>query len=655
MAGSDTQNGGRVVGGRYLLGPRRGSGVDAAVFDAFDQQLQRVVAMKVVHPDLSSDPEFQRAFSQTMEVVSSLHHPNIAVLYDWGTDVWNGRETLYVIVEHLSGGSLRDVLDRGRLLSPSQALLVGLDACKGLDALHHAGLVHGDIRPSTLVFGDDRRLRLIDVGLGQLLTDDLWSRPNEVANDRAMYAAPELAAGEGREPRSDVYSLCITLLEAVTGRVPFAGDSTVATLANRVDKLMPVSADLGPLASVFERAGRPVAADRYTAAEFGRALVQTADKLPRPAPLPLPGAGLFADRPVAGAPVDPTGPLSRVALADLPAEDGPAPEEAAAAAAAVEPPPDAAAPRRRRVSGRAIAIGIAMVLLLAAVVGGVAWFATRTDSAPVPSLAGLTEGEALNAVSGHGWQTLVTPAASDTVPVGQVIGTRPPAGTELEAGKTLELLVSTGPAPRVLGELVGLTLADATAVLVAQDLLVVQVDPVFDETVPAGSVVSWSVPEQPSLRAGDTVTPGTTVQLVLSAGPQPRTVPSLAGLNEAQAIAVLAEQGLVLNKLPDQFSSTTPVGIAVGQDPATGQTVARDSAVSAAFSKGPDLVTMPPLAGLDLPTITTTLQGAGFAVGAVTGDTAAPLIAAQVAGQTVDAGQQFPRGTTVDLVFTPLP
>jgi len=151
---------GRVVAGRYQLGPRRGSGVDAAVFDAFDLVDQRVVAIKVVHPDLSCGEGFERAFRVAAEHGASIRHPNIAEIYDWGADQWNQRKAMYVVVEHLGGGSLREYLDRGRTLSPSQALVVGLDTCKALDVIHRQGLVHGDIRPSTLVFGDDERLRV---------------------------------------------------------------------------------------------------------------------------------------------------------------------------------------------------------------------------------------------------------------------------------------------------------------------------------------------------------------------------------------------------------------------------------------------------------------------------------------------------------------
>ncbi|MDO9174509.1 MAG: serine/threonine-protein kinase, partial [Actinomycetota bacterium] len=339
--------------GRYRLGSRLGSGLEAAVFEAFDEQLQRTVVLKLVHPDLSDVPHLQAEFRIKMAIAGALQHPHVAAVLDWGQARWNDRDVLYVVGERFTGGSLRDILDRGRLLSPSQVLVVGLDACKALDAIHRQGLVHTDVRPSTLVFGDDRRLRVVEVGLAQVLHDSAGDVTGR-SMDRAKYSSPEEAQGKPLQPKSDVYSLCLALLEAVTGHVPFVGDSTVATLANRVDKLMPVSADLGPLAAVFERAGRPLADDRYSAAEFGRALVQAAEKMPRPAPLPILTNTLFApERVTPGQPVDPTGPLVRPvvppvvpAAVAVPVPVEPAPAEVAPVAtktvdtAAVELIPD---------------------------------------------------------------------------------------------------------------------------------------------------------------------------------------------------------------------------------------------------------------------------------------------------------------------------
>jgi len=648
---------GRVVAGRYQLGPRRGSGVDAAVFDAFDLVDQRVVAIKVVHPDLSAGEGFERAFRVAAEHGASIRHPNIAEIYDWGADQWNQRKAMYVVVEHLGGGSLREYLDRGRTLSPSQALVVGLDTCKALDVIHRQGLVHGDIRPSTLVFGDDERLRVTDVGYGNVVGDALWAERAHVSNALAMYASPELAEFGVHGPKGDVYALCLTLLESMKGTVPFAGDSTVATLSNRVGRLMPVSADLGPLAAVLERAGRPLPEDRYSAAEFGRALVQAAEKLPRPAPINLPNFGLFSD---------PSGSMTRPNLPPpVPAVAPPRPapettvyvptaEEMVAAQTPAPPPvepPFDDEPQEHRHRGRWL---IPIVLLLAAIAGGVAYFATRdrTHTYQVPQLAGLTEAEALNQISGFDWDTVVTREASDEVAQGVVMRTEPGEGTELEQNKPFELFVSTGPAPRVLPELVGMTLDQATTALEQLDLVPQQGDPVFDETVPAGTVISWMVPDQPGLKAGGTVTPGTTVQIVLSAGPALRVVPDLTGMSVEQATATLDPLGLVLAQLDPEFSDTVASGLIARQDLPKGTSVDRGAVVSVVVSKGQDLVSVPPLGGLTLQQATDTLTSAGLAVGTVSGNPAGVLTGAQYKGVDVLPGQQLVRGSAIDITLT---
>ena len=167
------------------------------------------------------------------------------------------------------------------------------------------------------MFGDDRRLRVVDFGIAELLGADAWDNPANVPTHVARYASPEQALGMEVDAKTDVYALSLSLIEAVTGSVPFAGDSTNSTLALRVGKLMPVSADLGSLAAVLERAGRPDSEDRSTAAEFGRGLVQAAETLPRPEPIPLIATGLFTSVP-ARQPGDPTGGHERPAT--VPAE-----------------------------------------------------------------------------------------------------------------------------------------------------------------------------------------------------------------------------------------------------------------------------------------------------------------------------------------------
>ena len=778
MVANDPPTPSRIIAGRYRLGSRLGSGLEAAVFEAFDEQLQRTVVLKLVHPDLGDIPQVRDVFGSTMRVASSLHHPNVAAVLDFGAASWNDREVLYVASEYLGGGSLRDLLDRGRLLSPSQLVLVGLDACKALDVMHRHDLLHTDVRPSTLVFGDDRRLRLVDAGLAQVLhdaADDVTGR----SIDRAKYASPEEALGNPLQAKSDIYSLCLSLMEAVTGVVPFVGDSSVSTLANRVDKLMPVSADLGQLAAVFERAGRPQAADRYSAAEFGRALVQAAEKLPRPAPLPIITNSLFApDRGTPGEPVDPTGPLVRADLpasaqpADAPAGDAKPPsddrptemiavvepavavepvgepvddqaaeeqateeqateESTADESTAVEstaeestaddepvglpviveqtgaavvdptpapgaplpppppspappPPPTTVAMPVQQAPTQALPVNAAAtpgsaddadeeydpadefpehpaptsggrrwflaVLAVMAVGGGVlAWYNAQPETALVPNLAGLSYGEALNQLGP--FEAVFEEEASETVEVGAVIRTDPAADTELEHGKSVTIFVSTGPAPRPLPELVGLTVAEATTALSDIGLVLIEGTPVYDEVAPPGEVLSWTVPAAPTLTAGGTVVKGTTVQVIASLGPAPRTVPDLRNKTLADATVELDTLVLVIAQGADEFSNEVPAGQIIRQEPAPGSTVERGATITVVVSKGQDLVALPNLSGMTFEQITAALGAAGFGVNSVTGNGTLPLLAVNVNGAPTTPGQLFLRGTNVDLVF----
>ncbi len=308
----DTSSGliGRTIGDRYRIETIVSAGASTVITVALDHDSNQPVTVKVVRPELADREGFGADFVRACEQSAALTHPNIASVTDWGEVDFEGEPTWFWVGEYLAGGSMRDLMDRGRLLEPSQALVVGLEACRALDVAHQRGIVHTEVTPSKLVFGEDRRLRVVDFGLANLLGAPIWENPANVPTHVARYASPEQALGMDVDAKTDVYALSLVLIEAVTGSVPFAGDSTNSTLAQRVGKLMPVSADLGPLASVLEHAGRPDNEDRSTAAEFGRGLVQAAPKMSRPEPIPLILTGVFTPVP-ARQPGDPTGGLDR--------------------------------------------------------------------------------------------------------------------------------------------------------------------------------------------------------------------------------------------------------------------------------------------------------------------------------------------------------
>ena len=162
--------------------------------------------------------------------------------------------------------------------------------------------------------------------------------------------------------------------------------------------------------------------------------------------------------------------------------------------------------------------------------------------------------------------------------------------------------------------------------------------------MPAGTIVSWSVPSQPGLVAGDTVVPGTIVQVVVSIGAAPRTLPDFTGYSLADTRTALESAGLVLAQLPDEFSATVPVGMVVRQEPAVGQQVPAGGTVSVALSKGPDLVAVPPLADLTVAQAQAALSTAGLVLGTITGDPTGFAVLAEVDGQSIGAGAQLPAG-----------
>jgi len=262
---------------------------------ADDVRLERQVAVKVLHEALADDQVFLRRFRAEAQAAAALNHPHVMAVYDWGND----EDVPWIVMEYLGGGSLRGLLDRGHRLTPSQALVVGLQAARGLDYAHRRGFVHRDIKPANLLFGDEGRLRIADFGLARALAEAAWTEPVGAVVGTARYASPEQAQGLSLTGRADVYSLALVMVEAVTGDVPFAADTTLGTLMARVGKDLVVPPTLGPLAEVLADAGTADPDDRLDGRELAAALAGVATALPRPAALPLAGAldvDLSADR-----------------------------------------------------------------------------------------------------------------------------------------------------------------------------------------------------------------------------------------------------------------------------------------------------------------------------------------------------------------------
>ena len=638
---------GSVVDGRFEIESEQSRSTSSTSYVALDQRSDALVILRLFSADATT--QHGTEILEQSAIAFEMSHPNVVRLTSFGRASIRGVERVYIVHERLTGGSLQDMIDRSRLLTPSQALVVGLEVCRALDYAHKRGLVHHDLRPSSIVFGEDRKVRVADIGVASVIAEQAWADVTTVSQERARYCAPEQAQGEPFDEKADVYALALILVEAVTGTVPFLADSVVGTLSARVDKLFPVSADLGGLATVLDKAGRSDPLERASAAEMGRALVQAGPTLPRPTQIQIVSSAAF----VVQSEEDRTGDLTQPREFNELSDDSQSFIAATAQTMTIREDADAALAvvetEEKPLIGRWI---VAAVAVLALIVGGYFLFsALQKESNPIPDLIGLDQGEATNLVTEFKWDIVIVEEANEELPVGAVIRTDPETGKKLETGKVLTFVVSTGPPPVPLPELNGLDAATALATLTDGGLVLGVETPEYSEDVPTGVIIRWAVTSQPTLVAGQEVIKGTAVDTFVSQGPAPRVVPDLTGMSIESATTALTDIQLTINRGDDQFSIVAAGGVAT-QSPAAGESLARGTAVTVAISKGPDLVAVPQLGNLKFDKVGPAIVNSGFVLGAVTGNTRGFPIAIYVAGQPVAVGQLLPRGTTLDLIYS---
>ena len=253
-------------------------------------------------------------------------------------------------------------------------------------------------------------------------------------------------------------------------------------------------------------------------------------------------------------------------------------------------------------------------------------------------------GEARNRIATYGWDVSEVREKNDTEPLDVVIRTDPASG-DLEEGESFTLYVSDGPAPSELPPLGGQRIEVAMRALADADLKLSVAGQEPSETIPAGTILSFTVAGQ-QVPERSMVDKGSTINAVVSSGPAPRTIPALAGMTPAQADAALKALALVPARGEDVFADGVATGQVAGSTPPAGTAVPRDSTVTYQVSKGPNLVKVPVLNMMNLQQATAALTAAGLKVGTVTGDPNRAVVIA-----TPPAGSSVPRGTAVALTF----
>jgi len=583
---------GRVLGGRYRLLAPIGTGGSAHVYLAEDSTLRRRVAVKLLHAALADDESFLRRFRAEAQSAAALNHANVMRVFDWGED----EDGPYLVLEHLGGGSLRDVLSGGRTLTLAQAASVGVQAAKALDYAHRRGLVHRDIKPANLIFDDEGRLCIADFGVARALAEATWTEPTGSMVGTARYAAPEQARGGSIDGKADVYALALVLIEAVTGAVPFQSDTALATLMARVDTPVEVPESMGALGPVVAAAGRPDPAERPDAAEFARQLEAAARDLGEPEPLVLID---LTDSPTEALDAGDLTEIRRARLYDHEAD------------AAADPPTGFGAPAPLKAGRKRRRWLVALVVLLAALVlagGAYAAVQLTTPSHPVPNYQGKPLGEVQRSVDGLDFELAVERRFDEAVPKDVVLSQRPAPGAELKERKSVRVVVSNGPPPRPVPSLATLPEAQAVAALQGAGF-VPSVVQAASETVAKGTVIDWT--------PKGTQPKGATITLTVSSGPPVVTIPELTGKSFEEASKALTDLGFSVLKREDFSDEVPEPGKVVSTRPSGG--AAKGSQVTVTVSKGPKTVKVPDLVGLSVEQAKARLSGVGLVLGEVYG------------------------------------
>lgn len=262
---------GQTLGGRYKIEALLGQGGMSAVYRAFDPNLKRVVAVKLVHSHLSSDQEFVKRFEEEASVVASLRHPNIVQVFDFNTD----QGINYMVMEFVPGETLQDRLKRlnesNRRMSLEEALKITINICDALSYAHKRGMVHRDIKPANIMLDVTNQAILMDFGIVKIIGGQMHTVTGAVMGT-ARYMPPEVVRSEPADQRSDIYALGITLYEMLSGKPPFEANSVMTVmmmhLNDPVPDIRPLRADLDPqLVPVLMKALAKDRNQRYASAD----------------------------------------------------------------------------------------------------------------------------------------------------------------------------------------------------------------------------------------------------------------------------------------------------------------------------------------------------------------------------------------------------
>lgn len=615
---------GQVLGGRYRVEESIASSGMANVYLATDQKLGRTVAIKLLHANYAADPEFLARFEREARATAALSHPNIVLVHDF--DQVDG--VAFLVLGYVPGHNLRKVLQHHRL-SPSQALELFEPILAGLSAAHLAGVIHRDIKPENILLGPNE-VKVADFGLARALDDPNHKTRTGMMMGTPAYVSPEHVLGEEISAASDIYSAGILLFEMLTGEQPFAAENSLAVAYKHVNSEVPRPSTLVPdlpteLDDLVIGATARTPEDRFgSAAEYLAAVRRVRALLPPAEPLPpIPEELVLPDADAATTVQDPdaTAKLAvastdTAVYADSPAEPDVTPGRrwrmgvvlftvatllvaGLGWAFAAGPLQRATVPNivgisesdanvllentglRLTVTDReyseTVPVGVVISQDPAAESGTFIQFPVRAvvslgpERYGVPDVRGLSVEDASQALVDTKLAVAGQANAFDEeVAAGLVAGTDPPVGTSLKPGTAVTLIISDGPAPVPVPEVLGAAEADARAALESLGLVVERGED-FSEQFGAGTVMALNPP------VGQVVAKGSTVTMTVSKGPPPVVVPNVVDLRREDAVRELEAKGF---RVQVNAGIITPLNRVYSQDPPPGETRPKGSTVT---------------------------------------------------------------------------
>ena len=661
---------GVILGKRYEILGRVGSGGMADVYKGKDHKLNRYVAIKVLKSDYRSDQVFIKKFLSEAQAAAGLMHPNVVNVYDVGQD----RGLYYMVMELVEGITLKKYIEKKARLSAKETDSIAIQMVTGLQAAHNQHIIRRDIKPQNIIISKDGKVKVTDFGIARATTSTQTISTSVMGS--VHYTSPEQARGGVVDEKSDIYSIGITLYEMVTGHVPFDGDSTVSVALKHLQEQITSPAeeveDLPySLECIIMKCTQKNPNLRYH--DCASLLLDLKRSLVDPdGDFVVLGAGASSDTDKTV--VMSTEELEQVQNRQYGRDDDYDDDEDEDGDEYDDDEEDDDDYGRRRQDRRRkknvnsdtkrimkilmIVAGVVVALLVLFLVANAAGFFSgpgltqqEEETVQVPDLRGMTEDQAKEELKKYnlGIRVENERQPSNQYAEGEIMSQDPAPDEEVEAHTTVTVVLSSGEEAKTteVPNVVGREESEAEQMLQDANLTVVHGEAQYSDDVDEGKVISSS-PE-----AGTEVEEGTEVTIVVSLGAEPATVPDLRGRQASEAESALADAGLS-GSSSEEYSDDVAEGQVISQSIDPGEKVDKGTTVSYVVSRGPETkyVTVPGLGGYTESGARQRLEKAGLKVGTVSEAYSNTVGAGYVIDQTASPGSSVEEGTSVGFTIS---